>query len=447
MIIERFIVVLVSLIITTSAVLQPGSGEDKPLAFPGAEGCGKYTSGGRGGKVLIVRNLHDDGDGSLRWALKQQYPRTIVFAVSGTIALRSPLKITSGDCTIAGQSAPGDGICIKGYTVSIQADNVIIRYIRFRLGDENKLADDALNGIGRSGIMIANCSMSWATDECASFYDNRRFTMQWCIVSESLRNSVHPKGAHGYGGIWGGQGATFHHNILAHHTSRNPRFCGSRYSHAPEKEKVDFRNNVIYNWVFNSAYGGEGGNHNIVSNYYKAGPATRASVRNRIVNPADTPYGKFFVKGNYVHGFPAITKDNWSGGVHCKNKEAARLSVPVTMPGINEQTAEDAFRLVLRFAGASLHRDAVDERIVKEIASGTAAMGKRSDGIIDSQSDAGGWPMLRSLPAPADSDADGMPDDWETHYGLNPRAATDAVAYTLDKGYTNIEVYLNGLLR
>lgn len=413
-------------------------------AFPGAEGFGKYTTGGRGGKVLIVRNLEDDGPGSLRWAVQQKYPRTIVFAVSGTIALQSPLKISVGDCTIAGQSAPGDGICVRNYMVSVNADNVIIRYMRFRLGDVFKQADDALNGIGHKQIIIDHCSMSWAVDECASFYDNQDFTMQYCIIAESMRSSVHPKGEHGYGGIWGGQGASFHHNILANNSSRNPRFCGARYTHEPEKEIVDFRNNVIFNWVFNSVYGGEGGNHNMVNNYFKAGPATKKNVRNRIVNPADTPYGKFYVSGNYVDGYTDITNDNWAGGVHCADKEAAKLSEPVKTVALPSQTAAAAYVDVLEKAGASLHRDAADERIITAIRSGVTISGK--DGIIDSQEDVGGWPVLRSRPAPADSDEDGMPDAWETAKGLNKHDAADAVKNTLDKRYTNIEVYLNSLL-
>lgn len=413
-------------------------------AFPGAEGFGRYTTGGRGGKVLIVRNLDDEGPGSLRWAVQQKYPRTIVFAVSGTIALRSPLKINYGNCTIAGQSAPGDGICVRNYNVNVNADNVIIRYMRFRLGDEFKQADDAMTGIRHRQIIIDHCSMSWAVDENASFYDNQDFTLQYCIIAESMRSSVHPKGEHGYGGIWGGQRASFHHNILANNSSRNPRFCGARYTHEPEKEIVDFRNNVIFNWVFNSAYGGEGGNYNIVDNYYKAGPATNKKVRNRILNPADTPYGKFYVNGNYVDGYTDITQDNWAGGVHCADKTAAKRNEPVKVIAPSQQTAVAAYAEVLEKAGASLHRDAVDERIIAAIRSGVTTTGK--DGIIDSQKDVGGWPALNSLPAPLDSDEDGMPDDWETAWGLDKNNAADAVANTLDKRYTNIEVYLNSLL-
>lgn len=410
-------------------------------AFPGAEGGGKYVTGGRGGKVITVTNLNDSGPGSLRAAIEAEYPRIIVFAVSGTIALQSTLRILSGDLTIAGQSAPGDGICVRNYNVNIDADNVIIRYMRFRLGNEAGQQTDALSCLRRKDILVDHCSMSWSVDETASLYDTENLTVQWCLISESLDHSVHVKGEHGYGGIWGGNNATFHHNLLAHHTSRNPRFCGSRYHHHPEWEVVDFRNNVIFNWGHNNVYGGEQGNYNIVNNYYKAGPATNKKVRNRIVNPS-SPLGKYYVAGNYVDGFPEITANNWSGGVQCENVDSTYSAAPIPMRvALPEQSAREAYEAVLTHAGASLVRDALDARIVGEVRSGAPTYG---NGMIDSQEKVGGWPNLQSRPAPPDRDHDGMPDTWEQTHGLRPDQ-DDAALFTLDKGYTNVEVYLNGL--
>lgn len=416
--------------------------KNKTLAFPGAEGFGKYASGGREGKVYVVTNLNDDGPGSLREAVKKSETRTIVFAVSGNIDLQSPLNITKGNLTIAGQSAPGDGICIRNYPVNIQANNIIIRFMRFRLGDIAKIEADAFGGTRHnSDIIIDHCSISWATDECASFYRNRNFTLQWCIISESLNSSVHEKGEHGYGGIWGGVGASFHHNILAHHTSRLPRFSGSASTRNAPDELVDFRNNVIYNWMNNSTYGGERGRYNVVNNYYKPGPATK-SKNGWMVNPS-SPFGRFYIHGNTLEGNPEASADNWNGGVKVAYPDSVKASNPFVVEAIAEQSAEQAYKQVLQFAGASLKRDAVDTRIVKEISTGTASKGKAKNGIIDSQAEVGGWPVLKSEQAPKDADGDGMPDAWEIKNKLNPNDSADANLKTLAQPYTNLEHYLN----
>jgi hypothetical protein len=418
-------------------------------AFPGAEGYGRFTTGGRGGIVIEVTNLNDSGQGSLRAAIRAGGARTIVFRISGTIDLLSELKIEKGDITIAGQTAPGDGICVKTFPVIVAANNVIIRFVRFRLGDEKQVEADALTGMNHKNIIIDHCSMSWAVDETSSFYKNKNFTMQWCLLSESLNHSCHHKGSHGYGGIWGGMGATFHHNLLAHHTSRNPRFDGSRGEDKSGKEIVDFRNNVIYNWGFNSAYGGEGGNQNIVANYYKAGPATKPGpLRYRIVNPWDGK-GCWYVAGNAVDGYPLITADNWAGGVQADSIRVSRADAPFPFAPVVTHTAEDAYGLVLAGAGAVLpKRDSVDARIVQETRSGTAtyggAWGLRS-GIIDSQTDVGSWPILHSAPSPADNDHDGMADDWERNHGLDPSDPTDRNGDLNGDGYTNLEDYINSL--
>jgi pectate lyase len=424
-------------------------------AFPGAEGFGKFASGGRGGEVIEVTNLNDSGPGSLRDALGVRGPRTVVFRVSGTIRLLEPLVIRNGNLTIAGQTSPGDGICTRDYTVRVEADNVIIRHLRFRLGDSTRLADDAFSGGVFServfrNIIIDHCSMSWGIDECSSFYDVADFTMQWCFITESLNHSFHPKGDHGYGGIWGGYRASFHHNLFAHHTSRTPRFNGSRYLKSAERSLVDFRNNVIYNWGFNSAYGGENGRQNVVANYYKYGPGTHSSVRGRILQPTDS-VGDWYVAENFVWGDTTISSDNWNGGVqgeYAKAQKRRRRVTPFLSDSVTVQTPQEAFELVLAHGGATLpRRDRVDERIAKEVRTGTAHFGgiwgvRR--GIIDSQDNAGGWPELAALPAPLDTDRDGIPDEWERRSGLDPDNPRDGAIITAG-GYSNLENYLNSL--
>lgn len=417
---------------------------NQPLAFPGAEGFGKYTTGGRGGTVVVVTNLNDDGPGSLREAIRKKGPRIIVFAVSGYIDLQSPLFINNPDVTIAGQTAPGDGITLRHFPLKISTDNVIIRYIRFRLGDESGTEDDAISGTRQKNIIIDHCSMSWATDECASFYGNENFTLQWCIISESLNSSVHAKGDHGYGGIWGGKKATFHHNLIANHNSRLPRFSGSATVPNSPDELVDFRNNVIYNWMNNNIYGGEKGRYNVVNNYFKPGPATAKNRKDRILNPSE-PYGKFFVTGNVLEESDAISANNQLGVVAAQ-VEAALTDTPFPFEKISNQDAKTAYVQVLSLAGASLKRDSVDVRVIEEARLGTSASGKSKNGIIDSQNDVGSWPELKSTHAPMDTDGDGMPDDWERKNKLNPNEASDAAQHTLSKTYTNIEVYINGLV-
>ena len=415
------------------------------LAFPGAEGFGKHTTGGRGGAVVVVTNLHDEGPGSLREAIRKKGPRTVVFAVSGYIDLESPLDINNSDITIAGQSAPGDGITLRYHPMHIKADNVIVRYMRFRLGDAKNVQADAVGANkGKSGIIVDHCSMSWATDESASFYRNKNFTLQWCIISESLNQSVHAKGDHGYGGIWGGEGASFHHNLIASHMSRMPRFSGSKTTANSVDELVDFRNNVIYNWGGNNVYGGERGRYNMVNNYYKPGPATPESRMGRLLEPY-APYGQFYMAGNVMEGNPEVTQYN-ALGVRMEHPDSALVAEAFEVDPVGEHTAKEAYESVLLHAGASYIRDQVDERIVQEVRRNNPASGKNRNGIIDSQQDVGGWPALQSASAPADADQDGMPDTWEREHKLNPGKPADAAAYTLDRQYTNIEVYLNSLV-
>ena len=449
----------------------------KTLAFPGAEGGGMYTTGGRGGKVIHVTTLADSGTGSLRAALSESGARTIVFDVAGLIELNSTLNISRGDVTIAGQTAPGDGICIKNFSTRVNADNVIIRFVRFRMGDEKKTEDDAIWGRYHKNIILDHCSMSWSTDECSSFYANVNFTMQWCILTESLKKSVHGKGDHGYGGIWGGKNASFHHNLLSNHDSRNPRIDHPQiYDNyvSTHRGNVDLRCNVIYNWGSEVTYGGENGWFNIVNNYYKKGPAS--SDRNYFVNA----YASYLKDGVvyadkypelYMYGNVSATRtiENGAGGVAWKHgnsyanyntvKSAHHKIAGPSSEDVYTTThsASDAFARICGSAGASLRRDAVDQRACGDAQSGKATYtngGNGSkNGIIDTQSAVGGWPAYSAdataLAKTADADKDGMPDWFEEQFGLDKADAADGNAKTLDdmKRYTNLEMYLHYLVK
>jgi len=463
-------------------------------AFPTAEGFGRFASGGRGGVVYEVTDLSDNpanpAAGTLRYAVKKSGARTIVFRVSGNILLKDYLKISNGNITIAGQTAPGDGICLQNYSFSIQSSNVIVRYIRCRFGDTTivrdasgvpiinpttglpqHIEDDAAHSMGTGdtnttyrNIIVDHCSFSWAMDENASFYDIMNFTMQWCIISESMYHSFHTKGNHGYGGIWGGLGSSFHHNLLADNSSRNPRFCGARYHLSSwPTEIVDFRNNVIFNWGFNSAYGGESGRHNIVNNYYKPGPATSTGkILYRIINPSDTlvqmyPHSKWYVSGNYIEGNASVSADNWTGyptgGVQPEAStlpiDTFKLASPLAVAPVTTQTAQQAYTSVVAQAGCRIPKqDSADVRVINEVVTGLAPFGATYNGggkgIIDSPTDVGGWSALVSTTPSVDSDHDGMPDLWEQANGLNSNDPADRNQIRPD-GYTQLEVYLNTL--
>ena len=458
---------------------------DSAPAFPGAEGFGRYTTGGRGGAVYHVTRLDDDTKpGSFRYACNQSGKRTIVFDVSGTIYLTSELQLKNGNVSILGQTAPGDGICIADYPFIISSSNVIIRYMRFRLGNR-KVAyheGDGLGGMDQANIIIDHCSVSWSVDECLSVYGSKNLTVQWCFVDQSMVDCGHVKGNHGYGGNWGGSGASYHHNLIAHHTSRTPRL-GPRPSTQTD-ERMDMRNNVIYNWGGNGCYGGEGMNVNIVNNFYKPGPGSpegtkgmriaAVGIRTSAYTHHDTSpnewdamwhvWGKYYVTGNVNSKYDEVTTDNWTYGMYNQiddskvdytytqeTKDTMRINQPIPYGFVTTHKALKAFDKVVAYGGASYKRDSHDTYIAEDVEKGTAkysGVGQEGKGFINNQDEAGGWPELNSETAPADSDGDGMPDAWETEHGLNPTNANDANLYNLDshRYYTNLEVYCNSLV-
>ena len=408
-------------------------------AFPGAEGYGAQATGGRGGKVIAVTNLDASGPGSLRAACDAEGPRIVVFRVAGTID--GDIRIKNDHITIAGQTAPGDGITIKG-SLGMDANDVVIRYIRVRTDHEG----DALGGRYRKNLILDHVSASWSTDEILSLYHNENVTIQWCMITEACAKA---DGSHRFGGIWGNQHGTYHHNLIAHNDSRNIRWAsGCGYN--------DYRNNVLYNWGYETSYGGEARQNgdrrtppipfssiNMVANYYKPGPATRADVRDRIAKPSTRggdDIGSWHVANNYVDGSLEVTADNWLG-MH--GDGFTKLAAPWDAMPIRRQSAKDAYLAVLDHAGCSLpKRDSIDTRIIEEVRNGTATHGR--NGIITTPADVGGWPELQSGIAPVDSDNDGMPDEWELKFSLSPQDAADATQDSDKDGYSNVEEYLNG---
>lgn len=431
------------------------------------QGGGKNVTGGDRGTIYRVSSLEDSTDpntglptaGTLRYAVTQTGARRVIFTLSGTIHLNRELRIKNSNITIDGQSAPGDGICIADYPLVIDADNVIVRFLRVRLGDASNTEADAVSVNDSKGVVLDHLSCSWSVDECVSCYGNTDFTMQYCIVSESLKESVHGKGSHGYGGIWGGTNASFHHNLLAHHDSRNPRFDHD-YVNTQCAGPIDYVNNVVYNWGGNAAYGGEGtnkgagGRHiNFVNNYYKPGPSTNSKVQTRLVDPwtscsncEASPGGtvqapKIYLVGNTMTSSTEVTGDNWKGSTKTKSVAGTDKRWTEGLTALeSEQSAEAAYSTVLAKAGCSLHRDAVDARICKDVADGTGA-------LINTQTQVGGWPELETQTKQTDADFDGIPDAWETQFGLDPKDPTDAHTITMVTGYTNLEVYMRHLVR
>ena len=485
-------------------------------AFPGAEGYARYTTtGGRDGSVYHVTNLNDSGPGSLRDAVSASN-RTIVFDVSGYIDLESNLLIEGDSLTIAGQTAPGEGITLRYYTVRLTGNNIIMRFIRIRRSQLKNVNDgaDATWGRQLNNIILDHCSFSWSIDEIASYYDNRNFTMQWCTLGEALANPGHSKGQHSYGGIWGGKGASFHHNFLLHMQNRAPRFNGARYNYKGnlsdeyenclQAERVDFRNCLMYNWGSGGCYGGPGGGYvNMVNNYYKAGPGTsNKTCVTSVMVARKSNIGKdltflnyasrYFINGNYVAAGNMPINFDWQGvtyesglsrigedvyipdTLHYYGKNVSyikdnigrdcvrlKLDNPVPYGEVTTHPAEVAYEKVLRYAGASLHKDSVDLRYENEARGGFVTytgMKVKRPGLVDSINVVGGvphktrpsYPYLPTVTRHSrfDTDGDGIPDDWEKAHGLNRRDPKDGAERTLDpRGwYTNLELYLNSLV-
>lgn len=434
------LIVVLTACATASGVAAPKA----VIAFPDAEGAGRLSVGGRGGAVIRVTNLDDDGPGSLRAAVEAKGPRTVVFDVAGTIALKSPLKISNGQITIAGQTAPGGGISLRDQTLIVAADDVVIRFIRSRLGAESRTEGDAIWVAKGRRIILDHVSASWSVDETLSasarfdppengFYD---LTVQWSIISESLAHSVHAKGDHGYGSlIRGGRGSkiSFHHNLWANHVARMPR--PGNYD-GPDKDPVgaliEFRSNVFYNWGKGHAgYDADKAAlvaYNFVDNAYVMGPNSEKAIA---FNESNSLARAFFA-GNSLNG--EVPADPWSL-VTGLQVEGYRQAAPIDIAPIVADPAPSAYQRVLVDAGASVARDAVDARVV-------AGVRDRTGRIINNEQDVGGWPVLAPGVAAPDADGDGMPDAWEAAHGLNPKKADGAAPAKGGSGWTNLELYL-----
>jgi len=459
---------------TEQTQVLPTHGQIPPLppvlpegipAFPGAWGGGMFTTGGRGGQVIEVTNLNDNGPGSFRTAIEAEGPRIVIFRVAGIVALESNIDIDNPAITIAGQSAPGDGICLANHSLNINTENVILRHLRVRRGrPEGGQGSDNIGGNPKGRIIVDHCSTSWGMDENLSLYrymkpmpdgrmvklPTKNVTVQWCISSEALNAKNHA-----FGGTWGGEDSTFHHNLFACNTGRNPSIGMSG--------EFDYRNNVIFNWRHRTMDGGdETSIINVINNYYKPGPATNSNMVSTIArieerdmyspgnrwisgnwypNMPKRP-GKWYVAGNIVEGHPDVTADNWKG---MQGPEPiARVNTPFEGWPVNQETATDAFNTVLAKAGATLpKRDAVDARVTDMVRTGEVIT---EAGIVNDPREVGGYPNYSFSPedVPADIDHDGMPDAWETKYELNPAEASDGSADSDGDGYTNLEEYLNG---
>ena len=451
------------------------------LAFPTAEGYGRFARGGRGGRVIEVTTLEDNESGpaipgSYRAAIEAEGPRTIVFRVSGLIQLKRPCIIRNGDVTVAGQTAPGDGICLSNYSAGMATHDAIVRFLRVRVGDTSRKAMDGM-GLGPSDdSIIDHCSISWAMDEGTSSRGGHNITFQWNIISEMLQHGYHYSASdrnafetHAFAGSISGDIGSYHHNLLAHCTDRNWSLAGGLDQAAMYAGRLDIRNNVVYNWTARTTDGGVK-ELNYVNNYYK--PYAKQKYVNWLLklDPINPNWGteKYFMVGNVMEGFH-YDKDNWLAFFNGKNVERqVRVDRPLYPSFIKAESARDAYVRVVAGAGAVLpKRDVIDTRIAEEVRTGTVHYqgtkanewkpgdknGKNAPGIIDTQTDVHDadnspfkpWPNYKTYNVPVDSDHDGMPDDWEKAHGLNPNDPEDRNGDFNGDGYTNLEKYLNSL--
>lgn len=430
----------VSFVIGIAAFLSANFTQAQQPAFPGAEGYGRFALGGRGGQVLFVTNLNDKGPGSLRAAIEARVPRIIVFRISGTIELQSELRIVHPRITIAGQTAPGDGICLRKYPLLISADDAVVRFIRVRLGDEAGRMSDGIGVRDAENVIVDHCSVSWTLDEAVNTYHGtKNVTVQWCLISESLHDSRLREG-HGFAASLGGINTSYHHNLLANNAGRNPSIAGEKRD---PTINLDFRNNGIFNWEHRKL-DGRPESINVVNNYYKAGPASREDrTIVKIQCLEDGSFGRWHIQGNVLENHVQSRRRNGLVRIDAPNMspESAMIDEPVDFAPVATQTAEAAFENVLLYAGAIRpKRDSHDKRIVREVRTGRTTFG---NGIISSQTDVGGWPELLSAQPQQDIDADGMPDEWERRF--NPKGDL-SLQNSLDldgDGYTNVEEYLN----
>ncbi len=427
-------------------------------AFPGAEGFGRLARGGRGGDVYHVTTLADAGPGSLREGIRSaKGPRTIVFEVSGTIGLRSALLIDRSQLTIAGQTAPGDGITLRDYTLQIKkATDVVVRYLRVRLGDQNKPpgakgGDDTLNTDDVDRLMIDHCSLSWAIDGTHDLRRGGNVTVQWSIISEALNESLHHKGAHAMAASYRDLSGnlTLHHNLFSTCRDRHPTLGSAK---EPPRHVVDFRNNVIYNWSRGGTTNFADHFINAIHNTWRPGPMSDPAQLPIAMKGSLPDLARGHMSGNVFEGRDDLTRDNYAAldfkrwlkpagnyayaGTLADWRTERAPELGAALP--RTQTAAEAMELVLARAGASLRRDAVDRRVVEDVR-------QRRGRLISSPAEVGGWPELKSAPAPLDTDRDGMPDAWELSHGLDPKSRADGARMGAD-GYTNLERYLNSLV-